>query len=86
MSNVVFIRVGDVTDFGYRFYANIMVLLFAYRPVYHCEPPPDVLLVIKRSMATMELWDKVPFMSEALSRMKQFAIQGGWDQAPVDES
>jgi hypothetical protein len=63
-----------------------MVLLLSYQPVYHCPPPPEISLVLERSLAILSLWEMVPFLSEPLKRMNCFAEQGGWFQAGPDNA
>lgn len=55
-----------------------MILLVAYQPVYHVPHPDDIAMLIKRSLAILSLWDKVPFMTEPLRRVHCFAGEVGW--------
>jgi hypothetical protein len=61
----------------FRFYAIIMILLLSYRHVHHCMFPPEVVLVIKRSVEILSIWDKVPFMREPIRRVYAFAAEVG---------
>ena len=54
-----------------------MVLLLSYRHVHHCTFPPDVALVITRSMGILSIWDKVPFMRGPIRRVYRFAAEAG---------
>jgi hypothetical protein len=39
--------------------------------------PPEVVLVIKRSVEILSIWDKVPFMREPIRRVYAFAAEVG---------
>ncbi|KAF4627426.1 hypothetical protein G7Y89_g10732 [Cudoniella acicularis] len=59
------------------FYAILMVLLISYQPVQHQPPSPEIVIVIKRSLELLSMWDKVPFMREPIHRVCCFAAEAG---------